>query len=393
MKRVGLIINPIAGMGGKVGLKGTDGPGIVEQAIALGAKPEAAAKASRALRELIPLADSLELLTVPGEMGEDLARQNGFKVQMVGKAAQMPAFLPQGEATHKNDHSVFPGNTGPADTEAAVTAMAAEKIDLLLFAGGDGTARNIFNVLGEDHDLPVIGIPAGVKIHSAVYAVNPRSAGQLARQFLEEGSLPLRRAEVMDIDEDAFRAGRLTARLYGYLFVPCSGGLMQHLKIGGAATEDSLLEAIAEQIVEQMVPDTVYIIGPGSTTGPIMAKLGLANTLLGVDIVLNGELLAADAREEQILNLIEGRPAKIIVTVIGGQGYIFGRGNQQISAAVIKKVGVDNIIVVATRDKILSLEYGRLLIDSGDDELNQSLSGYMRIITGYKEELIYPVSS
>ncbi len=393
MKKVGFLINPIAGMGGKVGLKGTDGPGMVEKAIALGAKPEASARAALALRELKPLAGSLELLAGPGEMGEDLARQFGFTVLVAGKAAQMPAFLPQREATCKNDHSVFPGNTGPADTEVAARTMITEEVDLILFAGGDGTARNIYNILGEDHDLPVIGIPAGVKIHSAVYAVNPHSAGQLARQFLEEGSLPLRRAEVMDIDEDAFRAGRLTARLYGYLSVPCSGGLMQHLKIGGAATEDSLLEAIAEQVVEQMNSDTVYIVGPGSTTGPIMAKLGLPNTLLGVDVVLNGKLLAADAREEQILDLIEGRSAKIIVTVIGGQGYIFGRGNQQISAAVIKKVGPDKIIVVATRDKILSLEYGRLLVDSGDDELNQKLSGYMRIITGYKEELIYPVSS
>lgn len=393
MKKVGFLINPIAGMGGKVGLKGTDGPDIVEKAIALGAKPEASDRAALALRELIPLTDSLELLTGHGEMGEELARQQGFTVRIAGKASQISASSPQVKVMRGNDLSAFPGNTGPADTEAAATAMAAEKIDLLLFAGGDGTARNIYNVLGEDHDLPVIGIPAGVKIHSAVYAVNPRSAGQLARQFLAEGSLPLRRAEVMDIDEDAFRDGRLTARLYGYLSVPCSGGLMQHLKIGGAATEASLLEAIAEQVVGEMKPDTVYIVGPGSTTGPIMAKLGLANTLLGVDVVLNGELLAADAREEQILKLIAGRPAKIIVTVIGGQGYIFGRGNQQISAAVIKEVGPDNIIVVATRDKILSLEYGRLLVDSGDDELNQSLSGYMRIVTGYKEELIYPVSS
>lgn len=392
MKKVGLLINPIAGMGGKVGLKGTDGLGIVEKAITLGAKPEAASKAARALRELIPLADSLELFTGPGEMGENLVRHLGFTARIVGKTSQNSA-LPQGEITIRDDQSAFQGMTCPADTEAAVAALVAEKVDLLLFAGGDGTARNIYNVLGEDNALPVIGIPAGVKIHSAVYAVNPRSAGQLARHFLEEGSLPLRRAEVMDIDEEAFRSGRLKARLYGYLFVPCSGCLMQHLKIGAVETEASLLEAIAEQVVEQMVTDTVYIIGPGSTISPIMVKLGLPNTLLGVDVILNGELLAADAREEQILDFIERHPAKIIVTVIGGQGYIFGRGNQQISAAVIRKVGVDNIIVVATRDKILSLEYGRLLVDSGDDELNQLMNGYMRIVTGYKEELIYSVST
>jgi predicted polyphosphate/ATP-dependent NAD kinase len=433
MKTVGLIVNPLAGMGGKVGLKGTDGPKIAEKALLLGAIPEAGAKTSRALRELKPLSDQIDFLTCSGAMGEEALRQCGLAYRVIdqevtfqdeagpnreagGEKATLtfdrkqkqlrsksepphPAPLPRrGEGVRSES---FPEQltvdnfplTGAQDTEAAARAMVTAGVDLLLFAGGDGTARNIYNALGPGSDQAVIGIPAGVKIHSAVYAVNPRSAGQLARQFLQEGTLPLRRAEVMDIDEEAFRAGRLSASLYGYLSVPCVGSLMQHLKIGGAETEMSILEAIAEKVVGNMDDDTVYIIGPGSTTGPIMHKLGLKNTLLGVDLVEKGKLLVADANEKDILSHIEGKKAKIVVTVIGGQGYIFGRGNQQISAAVIRQVGKENIIVVAVREKILALEQPRLLVDTGNDEVNKMLSGYIKIITGYGEELIYPVAT
>ncbi len=371
MKKVGLIINPVAGMGGKVGLKGTDGPEIVEKARAMGARPESSDKAAIALHPLIDVKDEIKLVTCPGEMGANTARRCGFEPELIAGIEQP---------------------TTAEDTEKAAKEMLEKGVDLLLFAGGDGTARNIYNALGDDSPLPAIGVPAGVKIHSAVYATSPRNAGQLAVQFLKEAGLPVRRSEVMDIDEDAFREGRLSARLYGYLQVPCSGELMQHLKVGGVETEESVLEAIAENVVEKMEEDVAYVIGPGSTIGPVMKKLGLKNTLLGVDVVKNDKLLASDVNEKKLLELIEGERAKIIVTVIGGQGYIFGRGNQQISAEVIRKVGKENIIVVATRDKIFSLEYGRLLVDTGNEEVNRMLCGYMRIVTGYHEELLYRVS-
>ncbi len=371
MKKVGLIVNPVAGMGGKVGLKGTDGPEIVEKARAMGARPEAADKAALALQFLSEIRDELEIITCPGEMGEDTARRCGFEPKLISGVNEP---------------------TTAEDTEKAAKEMAGLGVDLLLFVGGDGTARNIYNALGDESTMPAIGVPAGVKIHSAVYATNPRSAGQLAAQFLKEAGLPVRRSEVMDIDEEAFREGCLSARLYGYLQVPCSGELMQHLKVGGAETEESALDAIAESVLEKMEDDVVYIIGPGSTIKPIMDKLGLDNSLLGVDVIENGKLLAGDVNEKQLLDLIEGKKAKIIVTVIGGQGYIFGRGNQQISADVIRKVGKENITVVATREKIFSLEYERLLVDTGDDEINKMLSGFMRIVTGYNEELLYRVT-
>ncbi len=371
MKKIGLIVNPVAGMGGKVGLKGTDGTQIAEKALLLGASPEAPSKAAVALRELEEMSSDMELITCPGQMGENSTRCSNFKPVLLGG---------------------FNEPTTAADTEKAAREIAEQNADLLLFAGGDGTARNIYNALGADSALPVIGIPAGVKIHSAVYATNPRSAGELAKQFLQLEGHPVRQAEVMDIDEEAFRDGRLSARLYGYLKVPRAELLMQSLKIGGAGSEESALEGIAAHVVENMQRDTAYLIGPGSTTVPVLQKLGLKGTLLGVDVVMNGKLLAVDANEAKLLEIVRKHPAKIIVTVIGGQGYLFGRGNQQISAAVIKKTGRDNIIVVAGREKILAFSQGRLLADTGDPEVNQMLKGYYKIVTGYREELIFPLS-
>ncbi|MFO8192507.1 MAG: ATP-NAD kinase family protein [Bacillota bacterium] len=372
MKKVGLIVNPIAGMGGKVGLKGTDGPQIVEKALSLGAIPEANEKAVLALEELSEKRENILLVTCPGRMGKEAGKRCGFNMELIETIMEP---------------------TSAADTEKAAGEMVIRGVDLLLFAGGDGTARNICSALGEKSELPVIGVPAGVKIHSAVYATNPRSAGRLARRFLTEPGYPLRRAEVMDIDEEAFRRGFLSARLYGYLTVPESEGLMQNLKVGKAQTEKAVLVGIAEYVIEKMERDVLYIVGPGTTAAAIMDRLNLPNTLLGVDVICNRELLAADANEQRILDLIEGKKAKIIVTVIGGQGYLFGRGNQQISAAIIEKVGKKNIIVVAVKDKIITLEQGHLLVDTGNDRVNAMLQGYIKIITNYREELVYRLSS
>lgn len=370
MKKVGLIINPVAGMGGRVGLKGTDGNATLQEAIARGARPEAGLRAAEALRVLAPKQGSLCLLTSSGEMGADVAESCGFAPEVVYRPRP---------------------RTGPQDTVEAVREILGREVELFLFAGGDGTARDISRALGPDSEQAVIGIPAGVKIHSAVYATTPQNAGELARLFLEEGSLPLRRAEVMDIDEDAFRQGHLSARLHGYLNVPCAASLMQHLKVGGAETEQAVLEGIARQVVEQMDEQSHYIIGPGSTTMAIMAQLDLEGTLLGVDVVRGGKLVAADANELDLLALPPDPPQVIVVTVIGGQGYVFGRGNQQVSPAVIRRAGRANIWIVAARDKILALEDGHLLVDSGDETLNKELRGYHRIITGYGETLVYPL--
>jgi len=369
-KRLGLIVNPVAGIGGRVGLKGSDGAEIQKKALELGAVPQSLNRAIQALERINSIKDTLEVITYPGEMGEDAARECGFEPTVIGSIKQ--------------------GETTPEDTRNAAQEMVRLKVNLLLFAGGDGTARDIYNAVGEG--IPVLGIPAGVKIHSAVFATSPRSAGDLAELYLQERVSSLREAEVMDIDEEALRQGIVSAKLYGYLKIPFRRRLVQSLKIASKPGEKASLEAIAYDVVDRMRDDSLYIIGPGSTTRAITSRLGLNKTLVGVDVVFKGRLFATDVNESQLLNLLEGRDAKIIVTPIGGQGYIFGRGNQQISPEVIKRVGKDNIIVVSTTEKINSLGGRPLWVDTGDRAVDRMLSGYMRVVTGYNEQVVCRVS-
>ena len=242
-------------------------------------------------------------------------------------------------------------------------------------------------------NVPVVGIPAGVKIHSGVYAITPILAARLAEQYLRGRIKTLKEVEVMDIDEEAFRQGRVSARLYGYLKIPYERRLTQGAKAASARGEHETLamQAIAEQIVESIEADCLYVIGSGTTPRAIMERFDLENTLLGIDLIQNGKLCAMDLNEDQLLHEIGGNKTKIIVTPIGGQGYIFGRGNQQLSPKVIKKVGVDNIIVVATTSKLFSLQRKPLLVDTGDKEVDNMLRGYKKVVTGYKEEMVYKV--
>jgi predicted polyphosphate/ATP-dependent NAD kinase len=269
--------------------------------------------------------------------------------------------------------------------------MAALGVDLLLFAGGDGTARDIYDAI--DEKLPVVGIPTGVKIHSGVFAVNPYSAGKIAAMFLRGEIKVVKRAEVMDIDEEAFRDNRLSARLYGFMIVPVEPILLQGSKEASLNIEEENLKAIAADIAEGMAEETLYIMGPGGTIAAIAEHFGVEKTLLGVDVLQNGKLIMRDANESTLLNLIPGKKTKIIITVIGGQGFILGRGNQQISASVIRAVGKENLIVVATPEKLATLQGRPLLVDTGDRELDAELTGYIRVLTDYGHRVVYKVSS
>lgn len=372
-KKLGLIVNPIAGMGGKVGLKGSDGEEILKKARELGAKPESPRRAVDALKSLIRSKENIELITYPYEMGEDESKECGLTPTVIG--------------------SIKRGETTSEDTKNAAQELLGREVDLLLFAGGDGTARDIYNVIGDK--IPALGIPSGVKIHSAVYATSPRNAGELAFVYLDNESptIPLLEAEVMDIDEQSFRENRLSARLYGYLKIPYKKRMIQCAKAGGCAGEQESIDAIAYDVINNMEDECLYIIGTGTTTRAIMEKLGLRNTLLGVDVVYNKKLIGLDLNESQLLEMIEGKKAKIVVGVIGRQGYLFGRGNQQISAEVIKKVGKENIIVIATMEKILSLRGNPLLVDTGDAEIDGMLTGYLKVTSGLGESIVLKVES
>ena len=371
-KKLGLIVNPIAGLGGRVGLKGSDGLRVQLKALALGAVPHALDRAIEALERLRQL-EELEIVTWAGAMGEEAARACGLDATVAGAA----------DST----------DSTADDTRAAASEMRERGVDLLLFAGGDGTARDICEAVGED--LPALGIPAGVKIHSAVYATNPLNAGDLAALFLSGRVSALRAAEVMDIDEEAVRQGRISAHLYGYLRVPLRTSLVQSVKAASGPGEEAVMEAIAAAVSESMEDNTLYLVGPGTTTRAILARMGLEKTLIGVDAVEDGKLVASDLNEDQILALIGGRHidgTKVIVTPVGGQGCIFGRGNQQLSPEVLTRVGRDNITVVGTQEKLNALGTSGLWVDTGDREVDAMLAGHLRVVTGYKEEAVCRVS-
>jgi predicted polyphosphate/ATP-dependent NAD kinase len=369
------LINPLAGLGGSLALKGSDGDDIrqrIEQ-LPAAAKARSQQRAVRALQILATASSAVRFSCWAGEMGERALQGLNLKYQVLG--------------------SLSAELTRASDTREAAAQLSAAGVDLILFAGGDGTARDIFDVIGTR--CPVLGIPAGVKMHSAVFAVSPEAAGDLLLRLAEGGLVGVRAQEVRDIDETAFRQGEVRSQFYGEMMVPSEGHYLQHTKVGGREDPDLAIADIAAWQVENMEPECTYLIGPGSTTAAIMAELSLPNTLLGVDVVRDGCVLATDADESRLLQLLSEAPgpAQLVLTVIGGQGHLFGRGNQQFSPAVIRTVGLDNITVVAAKSKITALEGRPLLVDTNDAELDQALCGYRAINTGYDDQVLYRVST
>ena len=388
MKKIGLIINPVAGMGGSVGLKGTDH--VVEEALRRGAVPGSEKRAETALRELLPYKDELLICTGAGHMGGELAQRMGFRTEV------LPVGTDTGAAKTPADTDILAASafcfaTAGSDTIALGKRLLNEQADLLLFAGGDGTARDIYQAVGTE--LVCVGIPAGVKIHSPVYAKNPGAAGKLAAMWMSGRIKRYEEKEVLDIDEDAYRGGHINTALYGYLKIPAERALTQNRKAPTPLSDEAAIESIAYEVTDHMEPDVVYLVGAGTTTRGVMKKLGLPNTLIGVDVVENGKVLENDAYGERILSHIRGKRAKLILTVTGGQGFLFGRGNQQLTPEVIRTVGKENLIILATSSKLAELRGNPLLVDTGDDALNEELCGYYRVITGYKEYTVCRVAA
>ncbi|MDP8012357.1 MAG: ATP-NAD kinase family protein [Thermoplasmata archaeon] len=370
IKKIGLIVNPIAGMGGRVGLKGTDGWDIVEKAMKLGAKPWSEERAERMLRTLLPLLKEIKIFTYPGEMGENIAKKLGYDVEVIGKI--------EGE------------RISAEDTRRAAKEMTRKGCELILFVGGDGTTRDIYDAVGLS--VPVIGVPAGVKMYSAVFASGPERGGELAVKYLRGMIKELQEREVMDIDEEKYRNGIFAVRLYGYLMVPYDKRYVIGGKSPTGISEKANQEAIAVDIIENMDDETYYILGPGTTTKMILKKMEVRYSLLGVDILYRRKVVGLDLNERDILRIIAGKKTKIIISPLGGQGYLFGRGNQQISPSVIMSAGgKKSIIIVATQQKILNLEGKPFLVDTNDPLLDRQLSGWYRVITGYRERWMYRV--
>jgi predicted polyphosphate/ATP-dependent NAD kinase len=362
MKKIGLIVNPIAGMGGSVGLKGTDGDAY-KKAIELGAKPTTPQRIEDTLT-LINRKD-LYFLVAPSKMGEDFIKKFNFKYEVVSEIAK---------------------ETNADDTKKIVGEMHKKGVELLVFVGGDGTARDVYDVLGLS--TPVLGIPSGVKMFSPVFALSTYAAAEIINNITDE----VVEKEVLDIDEEAFREGKLGAKLYGYLNVPKNSNFLQSKKEPSNVSKPEKIskEEIAQYISEKIESDILYILGPGTTLKTIADKIGVEKTLLGIDAVFNSELVGTDLNEKGLMELIEKYDiTKMIVTPIGGNGFIFGRASKQFTPEVLNLIGKENILVVATEDKVSRLEC--LRVDTGDAKTDTIFKGHVKVITGYKTETMIEV--
>jgi predicted polyphosphate/ATP-dependent NAD kinase len=358
MRTIGFVVNPIAGMGGRVGLKGTDGK--LAEARERGAQPRAGDRAREAVEAMAATGRDLRVLTYAGVMGERVLRDAGLDPMVVGEPAAGP------------DAGI--GDTTAADTREAVRTFLDRNVDLVLFVGGDGTAVDVAEAL-DGADVPVFGVPAGVKVYSAVFGVTPRAAGRIAATFdsVEEG-------EINDIDEEAYREGTVQSELHAVVTVPRAERRQSSKQLAGGT-----VDAVAEGFCDEIREGVTYVLGPGSTVGAIKRKLGFEGSPLGVDVWRDGELQIEDASEREIIDSL-GEENVIVVSPIGGQGFVFGRGNQQLSPSVIRDCEIE---IVASRRKIDQL--GVLRVDTGDPDLDEELAGWHRVRVGRFEQRLLEI--
>ncbi|GIT78595.1 ATP-NAD kinase [Leifsonia sp. LS1] len=389
---IGLVVNPIAGIGGPAGLAGSDGAAVQREALRRGGRPRASERAREALAVLAAAHPGTEVLTAAGPMGEDAVRAAGLTPRVVYSRpvpASRGALLRSFGADDRNE-SPLDGGTSGEDTARAAMALGAAGATLVLFAGGDGTARDVAR--GVPAGVPMLGIPAGVKMYSGCFAVGPAAAGALAAAWTDH-PLPTAEAEVLDLDEETLRAGRPDPRLFALVPVPAAPGRTQARKASTPASEREAVHRAAVGAVEQLRPGTRYLLGPGSTTAEVGRVLGLDTTPLGVDVIEDGRMLARDVTADQALAAIAGHTARAVVTVIGGQGFVLGRGNQQLSPRVVAALGPHPLLVVATEQKLIDLAGRPLLVDTGDPALDARLAGHLTVVTGPAAASIYPVSA
>ena len=374
MKRIGVLVNPLAGIGGPAGMKGSDRPEALRRARELGLAPQSVKRTTEVFQKVRAQFDGdVEILAAPGNMGANELLQAGFQPEIIGSIGS---------------------ETTAADTERIARAIADAGVDLLIFAGGDGTARNILNAVGSR--IPAFGIPTGVKMHSSVFAIHPSAAAQLIVHFLCGRASGRRQEEVVDLDEEAYVSGRIETNLYGLMSVPAVPGLLQNMKSGRGTSDTEAVGAIGQQVAEQILRDTThyYAVGAGTTTAAVKKMLEGAEaqiTLLGVDVYLGKECVLRDANALDLEVLSKTVKMKIVISPIGGQGYLFGRGNQQFTPNVLRLVGREAVTVISSPGKLIALRQKPFLVDTGDENLDIALRGYIRVRIGFDQEVVYKV--
>ncbi len=364
--KIGLVVNPIAGMGGKVGLKGTDG--VLKKAIELGAEPVSINKTEEMLKEFLKThkENDVEWFTCEGEMGSKELKNVGitnFEILHIPKSQ----------------------NSSSEDTKDLCKNFLKSNIDLIVFCGGDGTARDIFEIV--DKKIPLLGIPSGVKMHSGVFGINTSASAKMLHEFVK-GRLTLGDVEIIDLDEKKYRRGVWSVKLFGIAL-----GVVEstYIQVGKSTYEsvsdDTIKDELSEHIEDEMKEnsDFLYIFGSGGTIDYIANKLGLKNTLLGIDAVYKNKIIRKDINEKMILELFKKfKKVKLILSPIGAQGFILGRGNLQLSPKVIRRIGIDNIIVLSTPSKLNSTPF--LRVDTGDKDLDELFKKqeFIMVVIGYK---------
>lgn len=378
MLTFGLLVNPLAGIGGETGLKGSDGADVQAQARLRGGRGRGLERARRALRAGGAALAAVRWLTWGGAMGEDALRTAGLPATVLGRSSDP---------------------TGGADTRAAAAAMYRAGADLLVFCGGDGTARDLLAALGSQ--LPVLGVPSGVKMHSGVFATTAESAGRILCSLVEGGLVRAATGEVRDLDEAALRGGVVSARFHGEMAVPELGGFLQHTKEGGRENEDLALQEIVAEVTERVAERPGrHVLGPGSSLAAVKSALGMEPTLLGIDVLEDGVQVGRDVDGAWLRRYftVDAAPAEpgpasatLVLSFTRRQGFLLGRGNLQLGPAVLRRIGRENLWVVGTRTKLLSLAGRPLLIDTDDADLDREWSGLVEVITGYRDGLFYRV--
>ena len=371
---VGVLVNPDAGLGGRLGFKGSDGR--AKEAREAGAEDRAGPRMNICLERL-----------------QVLLEQRGASVQFLVAGGRMGAdWIPQGISFQASGD--YSGETNVEDTAEVVEEFLRQGAALILYAGGDGTTRDIVNALGENR-TPLVGVPGGVKMHSGCFAATPRAAAEVVNAY-QSGELMLANTEVMDLDEEVYQQGEWRVRMFGEAMTPASPRWMQGAKEQiESASEEETIEGLAEHIkgLNESESDLLIIWGSGGTLRTLAEMNGISSTLLGIDISIGGEI-HNDLNEAQILEILgnhEG-PRLLLLSPMGGQGFLIGRGNLQISPAVIRVVGLDDILGIVTPAKLLTLD--TLRIDTGDAELDAEFleRKYVKLLQGFRTTRIMRIA-